>query len=56
MDSILNGMKLVRILSMLVIAHFLEPDSVTFDDCQVSVEKTSIAWLKEYASATATAA
>ena len=33
----------------LAIAHFLDPDSVTFDDCQVKVEQTSIAWLKEYA-------
>ncbi|MEL6351623.1 MAG: hypothetical protein AAFR58_07655 [Cyanobacteria bacterium J06627_28] len=40
----------------LAIAHFLDPDSVTFDDCQVKVKKTSIAWLKEYADATATAA
>jgi len=40
----------------LAIAHFLDPDSVTFDDCQVKVEKTSIAWLKEYADAAATAA
>lgn len=34
----------------LVIAHFLDPDSVTFDDCQVKVEQTSIAWLKQYAN------
>lgn len=34
----------------LAIAHFLDPDSVTFDDCQVKVEQTSIAWLKQYAS------
>lgn len=40
----------------LAIAHFLDPDSVTFDDCEVKVEKTSIAWLKEYADAAATAA
>ena len=33
----------------LAIAHFLDPDSVTFDDCQVKVEQTSIAWLKQYA-------
>lgn len=26
----------------LAIAHFLDPDSVTFDDCQVKVEQTSI--------------
>ncbi|MEN8443584.1 MAG: hypothetical protein ABG776_01080 [Cyanobacteria bacterium J06555_13] len=40
----------------LAIAHFLDPDSVTFDDCQVKVEKTSIAWLKENADASVTAA
>ena len=41
----------------LAIAHFLDPDSVTFDDCQVKVEKSSIAWLKQYAGGkTATAA
>ena len=34
----------------LAIAHFLDPDSITFDDCQVKVEKTSIAWLKQHAS------
>lgn len=34
----------------LAIAHFLDPDSVTFDDCQVKVEQTSIAWLKQYAN------
>lgn len=33
----------------LAIAHFLDPDSVTFDDCQVKVEQASIAWLKQYA-------
>lgn len=32
------------------IAHFLDPDSVTFDDCQVKVERGSIAWLKQYAN------
>ena len=35
----------------LAIAHFLDPDSVTFDDCQVKVEQNSIAWLKQYADA-----
>lgn len=40
----------------LAIAHFLDPDSVTFDDCQVKVEQNSIAWLKQYAGETATAA
>lgn len=41
----------------LAIAHFLDPDSVTFDDCQVKVEQASIAWLKQYAdSKTVTAA
>ena len=33
----------------LAIAHFLDLDSVTFNDCQVKVEQTSIAWLKQYA-------
>ena len=33
----------------LAIAHFLDPDSVTFDDCQVKVQQGSIAWLKQYA-------
>lgn len=33
----------------LAIAHFLDPDSVTFDDCQVKVEQNSITWLKQYA-------
>lgn len=33
----------------LAIAHFLDPDSVTFDDCQVTVEQTSVSWLKQYA-------
>ena len=41
----------------LAIAHFLDPDSVTFDDCQVKVQQNSIAWLKQYADdAAATAA
>lgn len=35
----------------LAIAHLLDPDSVTFDDCQVKVEQTSIARLKQYAEA-----
>ena len=39
----------------LAIAHFLDPDSVTFDDCQVEVEQTSIAWLKQYAGEVAAA-
>ena len=39
----------------LAIAHFLDPDSVTFDDCQVKVEQTSIAWLKQYADELAAA-
>lgn len=33
----------------LAIAHFLDPDSVTFDDCQVKVQQGLIAWLKQYA-------
>jgi hypothetical protein len=40
----------------LAIAHLLDPDSVTFDDCQVKVEQTSIAWLKQYADAKAVTA
>ncbi|MEL7358135.1 MAG: hypothetical protein AAFV85_05265 [Cyanobacteria bacterium J06634_6] len=40
----------------LAIAHFLDPDSVTFDDCQVKVQQNSIAWLKQSASGAATAA
>ena len=39
----------------LAITHFLDPDSVTFDDCQVRVDQTSIAWLKEYANEAAAA-
>ena len=39
----------------LAIAHFLDPDSITFDDCQVKVEQTSIAWLKQYADEAAAA-
>ena len=39
----------------LAIAHFLDPDSETFDNCQVKVEKTSIAWLKQYADEAAAA-
>lgn len=35
----------------LAITHLLDPDSVTFDDCQVKVEQTSIARLKQYAEA-----
>lgn len=33
----------------LAIAHFLDPDSVTFDDCRVKVQQGSIEWLKLYA-------
>ncbi|MBE9062930.1 hypothetical protein [cf. Phormidesmis sp. LEGE 11477] len=40
----------------LAIAHLLDPDSVTFDDCQVKVEQTSIARLKQYADAKAVTA
>ncbi len=40
----------------LAIAHFLDPDSVTFDDCQVKVEQNSIAWLKQYAGGEAATA
>lgn len=38
------------------IAHFLDPDSVTFDDCQVKVQQNSIAWLKQYAGSEAVTA
>ena len=40
----------------LAIAHLLDPDSVTFDDCKVKVEKTSVAWLKQYAESESAAA
>ncbi|MEO0645382.1 MAG: hypothetical protein AAFZ17_04375 [Cyanobacteria bacterium J06650_10] len=40
----------------LAIAHFLDPDSVTFDDCQVKVQQNSIAWLKQYAGGEAATA
>jgi hypothetical protein len=33
----------------LVIAHFLDPDSVTFDDCRIKVQQGSIEWLKQHA-------
>jgi len=44
-----------ELVIQLAIAHFLDPDSVTFDDCQVKVEQTSIAWLKQYADEVAAA-
>lgn len=47
----------VEFVIELAIAHFLDPDSVTFDDCQVKVQQGSIAWLKQYAgNASVTAA
>jgi hypothetical protein len=33
----------------LAISHFLDPDSVTFDDCCVKVQQGSIEWLKQHA-------
>lgn len=33
----------------LSIAHFLDPDSVTFDDCQIRVQQGLIELLKQYA-------
>lgn len=33
----------------LAIAHFLDPDAVTFDDCQVGVQREQIELLKRYA-------
>jgi predicted transcriptional regulator len=35
----------------LAIAHFLDPDSVTFDDCRIKVQQGSIEWLKQHAQA-----
>jgi hypothetical protein len=35
----------------LAIAHFLDPDSVTFDDCQVGVQREQIERLKQYSAA-----
>ena len=32
----------------LAIAHFLDPDSVTFDDCRISVQGDLIEWLKQH--------
>lgn len=40
----------------LAIAHFLDPDSVTFDDCRVKVQQGSIEWLKQYADSSAVTA
>jgi predicted transcriptional regulator len=41
----------------LAISHFLDPDSVTFDDCRVKVQQGAIEWLKRSAdSPSATAA
>ncbi|MEM9161742.1 MAG: hypothetical protein AAGC54_01565 [Cyanobacteria bacterium P01_F01_bin.4] len=31
----------------LAIAHFLDPDSVTFDDCQISVRRDLVDWLEQ---------
>jgi hypothetical protein len=35
----------------LAIAHFLDPDSVTFADCQVGVQREQIELLKQYSAA-----
>lgn len=35
----------------LAIAHFLDPDSVTFDDCQVGVQRERVELLKIYRDA-----
>lgn len=32
----------------LAISHFLDPDSVTFDDCRVKVQQGAIEWLKQH--------
>jgi predicted transcriptional regulator len=32
----------------LAISHFLDPDSVTFDDCRIKVQQGSIEWLKQH--------
>lgn len=34
----------------LAIAHFLDPDSVTFDDCQIEIQRTLVEWLKQNAN------
>jgi hypothetical protein len=34
----------------LAIAHFLDPDAVTFDDCQLGVQREQIQRLKQYAA------
>lgn len=40
----------------LAIAHFLDPDSVTFDDCQVGVQRDRVALLKLHHEARQTTA
>jgi len=32
----------------LAIAHFLDPDSMTFDDCQISVQRDQVERLKQH--------
>ena len=32
----------------LAIAHFLDPDSVTFDDCRIRVQRNLVEWLKQH--------
>lgn len=40
----------------LAIAHFLDPDSVTFDDCQVTIQREQTEWLQHQWSVQADAA
>jgi hypothetical protein len=40
----------------LAISHFLDPDSVTFDDCQVNIHREQAEWLQHKWSVQADAA
>jgi hypothetical protein len=40
----------------LAIAHFLDPDSVTFDDCQTAIQRDRVDWLINQQSASVSAA
>jgi len=40
----------------LAISHFLDPDSVTFDDCQVTIQREQTEWLQHQWSVQADAA
>lgn len=40
----------------LAIAHFLDPDSVTFDDCRIRVQGDLVEWLKQQHKIQATTA